>query len=60
MVASCRAHGGNLEALIIIFRERPSREQRAIPALRWILVRLPTYPYHDAFLINAILFSCVL
>jgi hypothetical protein len=52
---SCHAHAGNLEALIIVFEESPSRGQGAIPALGWILVRVPTYPYHDVFPVNAIL-----
>lgn len=55
----CHAHGGNLEAPIIAFEESRPREQGAILALGWILVRLPTYPYRDAFLISTIFFpSC--
>jgi hypothetical protein len=53
-LSSCHAHGGNLEAPIISFEESRPREQGTIQALGWILVRLPTYLYRDAFLVNAI------
>lgn len=56
-LSSCHAHGGNLEAQIIVFEESQFREQGVIPALGWILVRLPTFSYCDAFLVNDILYK---
>ena len=55
-LSSCHAHGRNLYAVIFrfAFKKSPRLEQGAIPALKRILVCLPTYPYRDAFLVNAV------